>query len=145
MLYNFNEDDDWPQCNYQLSSIHGELQTFDWSTKLCRTNNFNKKNELKRKKPRTWKKNAKRGWKKTMWSWKDEKEEEMRTYMNKTQMTSIDDEHANGEHRWLCGDHTKNNLPKFGYILDTNVIFTLCPSTLRTLPTMLSQGRGSFH
>jgi len=43
--------------------------------------------------------------------------------MNKTQMMSIDDEHANGEHRRLCGDHTKNNLPKFGYILDTNVIF----------------------
>jgi hypothetical protein len=69
----------------------------------------------------------------------------MRTYMNKTQMMSIDDEHAHGEHRRLCGDHTKNNLPKFGYILDTNVIFTLCPSTLRTLSTMLSQGRGSFH
>lgn len=47
----------------------------------------------------------------------------MKTYMNKTQMMSIDDEHANGGCRRLCGDHWKNNLRKFGYILDMNVIF----------------------
>jgi hypothetical protein len=29
----------------------------------------------------------------------------MKTYMNKTQMMSIDDEHANGGRRRLCGDH----------------------------------------